>query len=48
MSIESKPDFVNEEIGHDDYSLSRVPVFERYSWWTVALQRFGQLSALPQ
>lgn len=48
MSIESNPDVIHEEIGHDDYSLSRVPVSERYSWWTVALQRFGQLSALSQ
>ena len=38
----------SEEIGHDDYSLSRVPESDRYSWFTVALQRFGQLSALSQ
>lgn len=37
-----------EELGHDDYSLSRVPESERYSWFTVAIQRFGQLSALSQ
>ncbi len=37
-----------EQIGHDDYSLSRVPESERYSWFTVAVQRFGQLSALSQ
>lgn len=36
------------DIGHDDYSLSRVPESERYSWITVAVQRFGQLSALSQ
>lgn len=36
------------EIGKDDYSLSRVPEGERYSWWSVAVQRFGQLSALSQ
>jgi cytosine permease len=36
------------DIGHDDYSLSRVPQSERYSWVTVAVQRFGQLSALSQ
>lgn len=35
-------------IGHDDYSLSRVPGFERYSWVTLAVQRFGQHSALSQ
>jgi cytosine permease len=32
----------------DDYALSRVPQEARYSWWTVAVQRFGQLSALSQ
>ncbi|WP_273846762.1 purine-cytosine permease family protein [Rubrobacter calidifluminis] len=37
-----------EKIGHDDHSLSRVPASERYSWFTVAVQRFGQLSALSQ
>jgi cytosine permease len=36
------------DIGNDDYSLSRVPGSERYSWVTVAVQRFGQLSALSQ
>jgi cytosine permease len=36
------------DIGHDDYSLSRVPGSERYSWVTLAVQRFGQLSALSQ
>lgn len=35
-------------IGRDDYSLSRVPEGERYSWVSVAVQRFGQLSALSQ
>ena len=38
----------NEAIGHDDYSLSRVPESERYSWFTAAIQRFSQLSALSQ
>lgn len=33
-------------IGHDDYALVRVPQSARYSWFTVAVQRFGQLSAL--
>jgi cytosine permease len=32
----------------DDYALSRVPQAARYSWWSVALQRFGQLSCLSQ
>jgi cytosine permease len=36
------------EIGHDDFSLTRVPTAERYSWVSVAIQRFGQLSALSQ
>ena len=36
------------DIGHDDYSLSRVPESERYSWITLAVQRFGQHSALSQ
>lgn len=33
-------------VGVDDYALSRVPQSARYSWWSVAIQRFGQLSAL--
>jgi cytosine permease len=37
-----------QDIGRDDYSLVRVPESERYSWWGVAVQRFGQLSALSQ
>ncbi|MGV9306284.1 MULTISPECIES: purine-cytosine permease family protein [unclassified Nonomuraea] len=32
----------------DDYSLSRVPTTARYPWWSVAVQRFGQVSALTQ
>ncbi|GGO93483.1 purine-cytosine permease family protein [Wenjunlia tyrosinilytica] len=32
----------------DDYVLERVPQGARYSWWTVAVQRFGQISALSQ
>ena len=32
----------------DDYALSRVPQAARYSWLSVALQRFGQLSCLSQ
>jgi cytosine permease len=35
-------------VGVDDYALARVPAGERYSWWTVAVQRFGQVSALSQ
>jgi cytosine permease len=49
MSAGSNPDIDHEiHIGHDDYSLSRVPESDRYSWITVAVQRFGQLSALSQ
>jgi len=36
------------QIGHDDYALTRVPESARYSWVSVAVQRFGQLSALSQ
>jgi cytosine permease len=36
------------DIGHDDYSLRRVPEGARYSWGSVAVQRFGQMSALSQ
>lgn len=35
-------------IGHDDYALRRVPRQARYPWFSVAVQRFGQLSALTQ
>src|SRR5215216_5667555 len=49
MATGSNPGVDHEvHIGHDDYSLSRVPESERYSWITVAVQRFGQLSALSQ
>jgi cytosine permease len=33
-------------LGADDYALERVPEQARYPWWTVAVQRFGQLSDL--
>jgi cytosine permease len=33
-------------VGADDYALERVPDHARYPWWTVAVQRFGQLSDL--
>ena len=32
----------------DDYVLERVPDHARYTWWTIAVQRFGQISALSQ
>ena len=35
-------------VGVDDYALTRVPQSARYSWWSVAVQRFGQISALSQ
>ena len=35
-------------VGVDDHALTRVPLNERYSWWQVAVQRFGQISALSQ
>jgi cytosine permease len=35
-------------IGHDDYALERVPAEERYPWWSVATQRFGQLACMSQ
>lgn len=35
-------------VGVDDYALARVPRSARYSWWSVAVQRFGQVSALSQ
>ncbi|MEV0699109.1 cytosine permease [Saccharopolyspora sp. NPDC050389] len=35
-------------VGVDDYALTRVPTGARYSWWSVAVQRFGQVSALSQ
>ena len=35
-------------VGVDDYALVRVPESARYSWWSVAVQRFGQVSALSQ
>jgi cytosine permease len=44
----TEAELIGAEIGRDDYSLSRIPESERYSWWTVAIQRFGMLSALSQ
>ncbi|WP_125615789.1 purine-cytosine permease family protein [Specibacter cremeus] len=32
----------------DDYALARVPQKARYGWFQVAVQRFGQMSALSQ
>ncbi|GAA2985598.1 cytosine permease [Streptosporangium longisporum] len=35
-------------LARDDYALERVPREARYGWVTVAVQRFGMLSALSQ
>jgi cytosine permease len=35
-----------DTVGMDDYSLARVPAEARYPWWSIAVQRFGQVSAL--
>jgi cytosine permease len=35
-------------IGSDDYALQRVPPRARYHWFSIAAQRFGQVSALSQ
>jgi hypothetical protein len=32
----------------DDYALVRVSPTARYSWWSMAIQRFGQTSSLAQ
>ena len=37
-----------DTVGMDDYSLARVPAEARYPWWSIAIQRFGQVSALTQ
>lgn len=36
------------KIAVDDYALARVPASARYGWFSVAVQRFGQVSALTQ
>ena len=35
-------------VGHDDYALRRVPRSERYPWFSVAMQRFGQIACMSQ
>jgi cytosine permease len=35
-------------LGRDDFALHRVPDKDRHHWFVVALQRFGQVSALSQ
>jgi len=39
---------VEPSSGSNDYPLSRVPPTVRYGWFRVAVQRFGQMSALTQ
>ncbi|MDR1077991.1 MAG: cytosine permease, partial [Propionibacteriaceae bacterium] len=39
---------VDAPSGSNDYPLSRVPQSARYGWFQVAVQRFGQISALSQ
>jgi cytosine permease len=39
---------LDPHVGRDDFSLARVPAGERHHWLVVALQRYGQLSALSQ
>ncbi|GAA2387958.1 purine-cytosine permease family protein [Nonomuraea africana] len=38
----------DDGLARDDYALQRVPASARYGWVTVAVQRFGMLSALSQ
>lgn len=38
---------MQQELG-EDYPLTRVPENARYGWFSVAVQRFGQMSALSQ
>ncbi|MFI6906995.1 purine-cytosine permease family protein [Nonomuraea sp. NPDC050394] len=35
-------------LAREDYALERVPATARYGWMTIAVQRFGLLSALSQ
>lgn len=39
---------MSQSVGADDHVLGRVPESERYAWFAVAVQRFGQMSALSQ
>ncbi|MEW9518291.1 purine-cytosine permease family protein [Streptomyces tubercidicus] len=39
---------MSQAVGVDDHALGRIPESERYTWLSVAVQRFGQMSALPQ
>ena len=44
----SRPASRARSVGHDDYSLVRVPESARRSWISVAVQRFGQVSSFQQ
>ncbi|MEO3869794.1 cytosine permease [Nonomuraea sp. B12E4] len=44
----SPPSAADEGLARDDYALDRVPTSARYGWTTIAVQRFGLLSALSQ
>ena len=48
MATTTTPTADDSVIGHDDYALKRVPEPARYHWFSVAAQRFGQVSALSQ
>jgi cytosine permease len=49
MSSETEDAIAVETQGAaNDYPLSRVPASARYGWFQVAIQRFGQISALSQ
>ncbi|MBL1101489.1 purine-cytosine permease family protein [Streptomyces coffeae] len=39
---------MSQAVGVDDHALGRIPEGERYAWFSVAVQRFGQMSALSQ
>lgn len=47
-SVDVEPPEAEQGLVRDDYALSRVPQSARYSWYSVAMQRLGQLSALAQ
>jgi cytosine permease len=36
------------QVGSDDHALERVPENERYPWFSVATQRFGQIACMSQ
>lgn len=45
--MEDKQDITVAE-KYDDYALERVPEVERKHWFSIAIMRFGQISALSQ